>query len=54
MKITSALIFVLLFSASITTSIAQQNTTVLVPLPSIDDFIKGDDGWAFGLGLGVE
>jgi outer membrane scaffolding protein for murein synthesis (MipA/OmpV family) len=26
----------------------------LVPLPSVDDFTRGQDGWAFGLGLGVE
>jgi outer membrane scaffolding protein for murein synthesis (MipA/OmpV family) len=26
----------------------------MVPLPSINDFSKGEDGWAFGLGLGVE
>jgi MipA family protein len=33
---------------------AQENKTVLVPLPSVDDFTEGEDGWAFGLGLGVE
>ena len=25
-----------------------------MPLPSVDDFTSGDDGWAFGLGLSVE
>lgn len=34
--------------------LAQQTNTALVPLPSLDDFTKGNDGWAFGLGLGVE
>ncbi|RHW77302.1 MipA/OmpV family protein [Colwellia sp. RSH04] len=43
---------ILLFS--INTVIAQDNKTVLVPLPSVDDFTKGENGWAFGLGLGVE
>ncbi|WP_376695518.1 MipA/OmpV family protein [Wenzhouxiangella sp. EGI_FJ10305] len=36
------------------TALAQDEKTALVPLPSIDDFTKGEDGWAFGLGLGVE
>lgn len=26
----------------------------MVPLPSVDDFTRGNDGWGFGLGLGVE
>lgn len=30
------------------------NTPTLVPLPSVDDFSKGEDGWSFGLGFGVE
>ena len=33
---------------------AQNKDTALVPLPSVDDFTKGEDGWSFGLGLGVE
>lgn len=36
------------------TVIAQENSRVLVPLPSVDDFSKGKNGWSFGLGLGVE
>ncbi len=36
------------------TAIAQDGKTALVPLPSVDDFTKGNDGWALGLGLGVE
>lgn len=36
------------------TALAQEDKTVLVPLPSIDDFTKGEDGWAFGLGVGLE
>ncbi|WP_417445543.1 MipA/OmpV family protein [Kangiella sp.] len=35
-------------------SFAQDEQTALVPLPSVDDFTKGNDGWAFGLGLGIE
>jgi len=36
------------------TALAQDANTALVPLPSIDDFTRGEDGWGFGLGLGVE
>ncbi|RPH22004.1 MAG: MipA/OmpV family protein [Alteromonadaceae bacterium TMED7] len=36
------------------TALAQPENNALVPLPSLDDFTKGKDGWAFGLGLGVE
>lgn len=35
-------------------AMAQDNKPALVPLPSVDDFTKGEDGWALGLGLGVE
>ena len=35
-------------------AIAQNTDTVLVPLPALDDFTKGEDGWAVGLGLGIE
>ncbi|WP_105181697.1 MipA/OmpV family protein [Pseudoalteromonas sp. T1lg21] len=33
---------------------AQENNPVLVPLPSVDDFTEGEDGWALGLGIGIE
>ena len=36
------------------TAIAQDGKTALVPLPSVDDFTRGNDGWGIGLGLGVE
>jgi outer membrane scaffolding protein for murein synthesis (MipA/OmpV family) len=36
------------------TALAQDEKTALVPLPSVDDFTKGNDGWSFGLGLGIE
>jgi MipA family protein len=36
------------------TALAQDANTALVPLPSIDDFTRGEDGWGFGLGLGIE
>lgn len=36
------------------TVLAQEDKAALVPLPSLDDFSRGEDGWSFGLGLGVE
>jgi len=35
-------------------AIAQDGKTALVPLPSVEDFSRGEDGWSVGLGLGVE
>lgn len=36
------------------TASAQDENSALVPLPSVEDFTRGDDGWAFALGLGIE
>ena len=35
-------------------ALAEDGKAALVPLPSVDDFTRGDDGWGFGLGFGVE
>lgn len=35
-------------------ALAEEDMAALVPLPSLDDFTKGKDGWGVGLGLGVE
>lgn len=35
-------------------ALAQEAKPALVPLPSVDDFTRGQDGWGFGIGLGVE
>lgn len=36
------------------TAIADRPRGAMVPLPSVDDFTRGEDGWGFGVGLGVE
>jgi len=41
-------------SLFVPTTLAQEQAAALVPLPSVDDFSRGKDGWSFGLGLGVE
>jgi MipA family protein len=33
---------------------AQDRKAALVPLPSVDDFTRGHDGWGFGIGMGIE
>ena len=49
------LIVLLLIQTTINNAVmAQEDNPVLVPLPSVDDFTKGEDGWAFGIGVGVE
>ena len=41
-------------SLFISTASAQEQSEVVVPLPSVDDFSQGEGGWSFGLGLGIE
>lgn len=55
MKNFTALLFIICIqSIFFQTALAQDDKTALVPLPSVDDFSKGDDGWSVGLGLGIE
>lgn len=53
-KLTNLLMIVFLPVCFVQTAVAQDGKTALVPLPSVEDFTKGNDGWSFGLGLGVE
>ena len=53
-NITGLLLAVFIHALFFQTALAQDGKTALVPLPSVDDFTRGNDGWAFGLGLGVE
>jgi outer membrane protein len=53
-KFTGLLLMVFIHAVFFQTALAQDGRTALVPLPSVDDFTRGNDGWGFGLGLGVE
>lgn len=54
MKKTTVLLVVLANALFLPAALAQDAKPALVPLPSVDDFTRGNDGWSFGLGLGVE
>ncbi|RUO30794.1 MipA/OmpV family protein [Aliidiomarina sedimenti] len=53
-NVTSLMLALLLQGFLFQTALAQEEKTVMVPLPSQDDFTRGEDGWALGLGLGIE
>ncbi len=53
-KFTGLLAAVFIDSLFLQTAFAQDVETPLAPLPSVDDFTRGNDGWSFGVGLGVE
>jgi len=53
-KVASVLLVMFMHGFVVHTASAEDEKTALVPLPSVDDFTKGNDGWGFGLGLGVE
>ena len=53
-NITGCLLAMLMHGFFMHTAMAQEGKTALVPLPSVEDFTWGNDGWAFGLGLSVE
>lgn len=53
-QIAGLLLAVFIHALFYQTALAQDGKSVLVPLPSVEDFTRGHDGWAFGLGLGVE
>jgi MipA family protein len=48
------LLIVLIHGYFSPTALAQDKNAALVPLPSVDDFSRGEEGWSFGLGLGIE
>ena len=52
--LTGLLAVVLMQTLAFQAASAQDGKTALVPLPSVDDFTRGEDGFSFSLGLGVE
>lgn len=55
MKKCQTLLMLLSFSLLSTKPVfAQTDGAAMVPLPSQDDFTRGEDGWGVGLGLGIE
>lgn len=53
-KLPCILFALVLQSLCLPTAFAQEQRAALVPLPSVDDFSRGQDGWSLGLGLGIE
>ena len=53
-NLNSLLLIIFIQGLFSTTALAQGNNAALVPLPSVDDFSRGADGWSLGLGLSVE
>ncbi|RUO36913.1 MipA/OmpV family protein [Aliidiomarina shirensis] len=53
-KFTALLVIMVLHGLLFQTAFAQEERKAMVPLPSVDDFTRGEDGWAVGLGLGIE
>ncbi len=53
-KLIGSLLAVFIHALFFQTALAQDRKTALVPLPSVEDFTRGNDGWSFGLGLSVE
>jgi len=55
MKQRTSLLLALLIQTMVSYSaVAMDGKAALVPLPSVDDFSQGKDGWSFALGFGVE
>jgi len=53
-KLNTLLLALCINGLAVPAALAQDDQTALVPLPSVDDFSKGENGWSFGLGLGIE
>jgi MipA family protein len=54
MKKLNYVLLIIFIDSFFSTALAQDKNAVLVPLPSVDDFSRGADGWSLGVGLSVE
>jgi outer membrane protein len=53
-RLSGLLLMTFMHGPFLQTASAQDGEVALVPLPSVDDFTRGEDGWGFGLGIGIE
>jgi outer membrane protein len=53
-RFSGLLLMIFMHGVFLQTALAQNGEAALVPLPSVDDFTRGEDGWGFGLGFGIE
>jgi outer membrane protein len=53
-RFSGLLLMIFMHGVFLQTALAQNGEAALVPLPSVDDFTRGEDGWGFGLGIGIE
>jgi outer membrane scaffolding protein for murein synthesis (MipA/OmpV family) len=53
-KFTGWLLAALMSALLLQVASAESQKTAVLPFPSVDDFTRGNDGFSFGLGLGVE
>jgi MipA family protein len=53
-RLSGLLLMIVMHGHFLQTALAQDSEAALVPLPSVDDFTRGEDGWGFGLGIGIE
>ncbi|GAB57769.1 MipA/OmpV family protein [Rheinheimera nanhaiensis] len=53
-KLTALALVMMMQGVFCQSALAQQENRAMVPLPSVDDFTRGNDGWAFALGAGIE
>jgi MipA family protein len=53
-RLSGLLLMIFMHGFFLQTALAQDGEAALVPLPSVDDFTRGEDGWGFGLGIGIE
>lgn len=53
-KLTGLLLILFVQCSFLHSALAQEGRAAWVPLPSVEDFTRGQDGWGFGIGAGIE